>query len=94
MFRIIEETVLKSDDDVPLDDLSEAIGILVDVMDKFGDAPWLLFVRLETIIEERESREARKAKYRRVKDPNRKPAKRQKSQAEKCRYYEITKHWK
>lgn len=84
---------MKSDDDVPLEDLYEAIGILVDVMDKFGDAPWPLFVKFESIIEERESREARKAKYRRVKDPNSKPTKRKKTQAEKCRHYEITKHW-
>jgi len=30
------ERVLKSDDDVPPEDLYEAIGILVDVMDKWG----------------------------------------------------------
>ena len=85
---------MKSDDDVPLEDLYEGIGILVDVMDKFGDAPWPLFVRIEKIIEERESREARKAKYRRVRDPNLKKAKSKKSKAEKCRYYDITKDWK
>ena len=90
----MEGSILKSDDDVPLEDLYEAIGILVDVMDKWGDAPWPLFVRFEKIIEERESREARKAKYRRVKDPNLKPAKSKKSPAEKDRYYHITKDWK
>lgn len=85
---------MKPDDDVPLEDLYEAIGILVDVMDKFGDAPWPLFVKFERMIEERESRETRKAKFRRVKNTNQRLAKRKKIQVENSHHYEITKHWK
>jgi len=59
-----------------------------------GDAPWPLFVKFEPLIEERESREARKAKYRQVKGPNQKPVKSKKSRAEKDRYHHITKDWK
>ena len=54
-------------DKVTADDIRDALATLVNVMDKFDLDVWPLFERLERELEQIETREARMAKYRRVK---------------------------
>lgn len=52
---------------VTAEELRDALAITVNLIDKFGDEIWPLFERFERELEQIESREARMAKYRRVK---------------------------
>ena len=52
-------------DNVTAEDIRDALGTLVNVMDKFDLDVWPLFERLERELEQIESREERMAKYRR-----------------------------
>ena len=55
---------------VTADDIRDALGTLVNVMDKFDLDVWPLFERLERELEQIESREERMAKYRRGPAPS------------------------
>ena len=57
-------------DNVTAEDIRDALGTLVNVMDKFDLDVWPLFERLERELEQIESREERMAKYRREPEPS------------------------
>ena len=56
----------QSDTTVPLHALYRGMETAISLLDKYGDAYWPVFERLETEINERESRAERLTKFRRL----------------------------
>lgn len=61
-----EKPIEQSDTTVPLHALYRGMETAISLLDKYGDAYWPVFERLETEINERESRAERLTKFRRI----------------------------
>ena len=62
----LKKQIGQSDTTVPLHALYRGMEMAISLLDKYGDAYWPVFERLETEINERESRAERLTKFRRI----------------------------